>query len=64
MNNKLTPKQRAKIYFKAYKYFEKKKNIGCGCCGFCDFLTYLTNKYNCEDFIEYQLFKPKKFNFY
>ena len=63
-NNKLTPKQRAKIYLKAANFFIKKKDIGYGCAGFCDFLNRLDKIYDCEKFAEYQLFKPRRFDLY
>ena len=58
---KLTPKERAKIYLEAAKYFSKidgkdwRNNFRSD--GFCDFIK---NRYRllCYNFLEYMLFKP------
>ena len=59
----MTNKQKQKIYLKAARFFERKKDIGWGCAGFCDFIESYFDK-NIFDFPEYRLFKPKKYNLY
>lgn len=63
-NNKLTPKQRAKIYLEAAEYFSEISgkndwNLN-NYYGFCDYLQWYKKTYlSSIDFPEYFLFKPK-----
>lgn len=59
----LTKKQRKEVYLRAVEYFNKihGKNYGnVMYVGFCDYLERYENEQNCNRYIEYKLFKPKK----